>query len=79
MVYQALADDYFKSQMEIESGPSLQPISRDAFAFESTNLTMKGIRKLMYSEILECRHQQLRKDHLLGKEGTTFYILGLGF
>lgn len=71
VIWQALADPYFKGLAKVEREPSCQPISKMEFEFERRRLTKDDIRELIYREILEY-HPQLLKDYLNGSEGSNF-------
>lgn len=71
LVYQALADPYFKGLAKVEREPSCQHISKLEFEFERRRVTKEDIRELIFREILEY-HPQLLKDYMAGNEGTNF-------
>ncbi|RZR92248.1 hypothetical protein BHM03_00020500 [Ensete ventricosum] len=71
LMYQALADPYFKGLAKVEREPSCQPITKMEFEFERRRLTKEDIRELIFLEILEY-HPQLLKDYINGTERTNF-------
>lgn len=71
VVYQALADPYFKGLAKIEREPSCQPITKMEFEFECRRLTKEDVQELIFLEILEY-HPQLLKDKVNGTEKTNF-------
>lgn len=71
VLYQALADPYFKGLAKVEREPSCQPITKMEFEFERRRVTKEDIRELIFREILEY-HPQLLKDYMNGTERTNF-------
>lgn len=71
VLYQALADPYFKGLSKVEREPSCQPITKMEFEFERRRVTKEDIRELIFREILEY-HPQLLKDYMNGTERTNF-------
>lgn len=71
LVFQALADPYFKGLSKVEREPSCQPITKMEFEFERRRVTKEEIRELIFREILEY-HPQLLKDYINGTERTNF-------
>jgi hypothetical protein len=71
VLYQALADPYFKGLSKVEREPSCLPITKMEFEFERRRVTKEDIRELIFREILEY-HPQLLKDYMNGTERTNF-------
>ncbi|KAL6629194.1 hypothetical protein ACP70R_028959 [Stipagrostis hirtigluma subsp. patula] len=67
---EALADPYFRS-LELEQGPSAQPISKLEFDFEGRMLTKDDVREMLYREILEY-HPQMLQEYINGGEQIGF-------
>lgn len=86
LVFQALADPYFKGLAKVEREPSCHPITKLEFEFERRRVTKEDIRELIFREILEYR-PQLLKDYTNGTERTNFlyprflysYLIGISF
>lgn len=72
MLYQALADPYFKGLAKVEREPSCQAISKLEFEFERRKVTKEDVRELIFREILEY-HPQLRKDYINGERVNFLY------
>ncbi|KMZ59526.1 Mitogen-activated protein kinase 17 [Zostera marina] len=62
---EALMDPYFFGLANVEHEPSILPISRMDFEFESRELTNDDVRDLIYREILEY-HPQKIEEYLEG-------------
>ncbi|OWM64033.1 mitogen-activated protein kinase 9-like [Punica granatum] len=74
---EALAHPYFRGLANVDSEPSMKPISKFEFAFERRKLTKDDVRELIYREILEY-HPQMLREYLQGADLSSFmYPSGL--
>ncbi|PKI35968.1 hypothetical protein CRG98_043650 [Punica granatum] len=68
---EALAHPYFRGLANVDSEPSMKPISKFEFAFERRKLTKDDVRELIYREILEY-HPQMLREYLQGADLSSF-------
>ncbi|KAK4261718.1 hypothetical protein QN277_004676 [Acacia crassicarpa] len=74
---EALADPYFHGLANLADEPSMKPISKFEFEFDSKKLTKDDVRELIYREILEY-HPEMLREYVCDAGKTSFmYPSGL--